>query len=93
MKWIGKRKFNHEIFGKSEEIVIIEKVNENHPVISPTFDIIEHFQQTMQSEFIEGNNTSWGMNGIFSSTLSGIKRLVNQDTGYKNKDWEWTIIE
>jgi hypothetical protein len=91
MKWIGKRKFTHDVYGDSEEIIVIEKVNEKHPFLKVTFDITEHYQQTSNGELIIGNDTSWGMKSITSSSLSGIKRLVNQDKGYKNKDWDWTV--
>lgn len=91
MKWIGKREFFDTDFGESEEIIVIEKVNENHPYLKPTYVINEHFQQQKDGTLIRGKAINWGMNGVSSATLSGIKRLVNQDTGHKNKDWIWVV--
>lgn len=78
MKLVG----NISIIAEEENINLQAIITENNGLYD-----IELYQL-----FDDGNRGKNMLPGQWASTVGSAKRQINQDRGFKNKDWDWQKI-
>jgi len=92
MKWIGIREYRNNFGDVSFDKIVIKKSTEQTAYLNQIkyrdiYTVYSYYDIPDKDNEVNDMTRSW------TNSLSSAKRLAMQDTGLKNKDFEWTIVE